>query len=158
MFWLEKRWNGLDNARNDFPNSLRRLFYLYRTSSWWSNKFWMLIHSLLCVCVGGCFWQCLLCSVFVDHPQSLLASLESLQSSQVIEEHSAQLDWIIKVTCSLGLRVKIRLLCGWVMALFNGFLSDCWYSPNFAPVFFHTHYDIVTLNLCFIMQLHASGD
>jgi len=42
------------------------------------------------------------CSLFVDHPQSLLASLESLQSSEVIEEHSAQLDWIIKVTCSLG--------------------------------------------------------
>ena len=36
--------------------------------------------------------------MFVDHPQSLLASLESLQSSEVIEEHSAQLDWIIKVT------------------------------------------------------------
>lgn len=45
----------------------------------------------------------LLCSVFVDNLQSLLASLESLQSSEVIEEHSAQLDWIIKVTCSLGL-------------------------------------------------------
>ena len=43
------------------------------------------------------------CSVFVDHPQSLLASLESLQSSEVIVEHSAQLDWIIKVTYSLGL-------------------------------------------------------
>lgn len=49
------------------------------------------------------------CSMFVDHPQSLLASLESLQSSEVIEEHSAQLDWIIKVTCSLGPSVKTRL-------------------------------------------------
>lgn len=65
------------------------------------------------------------CSVFVDHPQSLLASLESLQSSEVIEEHSAQLDWIIKVTCSLGLRIKTRLLCCWVIALLDGFMSDC---------------------------------
>ena len=42
-----------------------------------------------------------LCFVFVDNLPSLLASLESFQSSEVIEEHSAQLDWIIKVTCSL---------------------------------------------------------
>ena len=53
----------------------------------------------------GCWVRCcvwifltVFCSMFVDHPQSLLASLESLQSSEVIEEHSAQLDWIIKVT------------------------------------------------------------
>ena len=44
-----------------------------------------------------------LCSLFVDNFQSLLASLEILQSSEVFEEHSAQLDWIIKVTCSLRL-------------------------------------------------------
>ena len=66
----------------------------------------------------------LLCSVFVDHPQSLLASLESLQSSEVIEEHSAQLDWIVKVTCSLELSIKTRLLCCCVITPFNGFMSD----------------------------------
>lgn len=42
-----------------------------------------------------------LCFVFVDNLPSLLASLESFQSSEVIEEHSVQLDWIVKVTCSL---------------------------------------------------------
>ena len=63
----------------------------------------------------GCWVRCcvwifltVFCSMFVDHPQSLLASLESLQSSEVIEEHSAQLDWIIKVT---------KLLCCLVIAL-----------------------------------------
>ena len=87
------------NVWNKSPNSLRRLVYLCRTSSWRSNKF-SLFGLLLSVSVPDIV---LSCSVFVDHPQSLLASLESLQSSELIEEHSAQLDWIIKVTCSRGL-------------------------------------------------------
>ena len=49
------------------------------------------------------FLTLIFCFVFVDNLPSLLASLESLQSSEVIVEHSAQLDWIIKVTCSGGL-------------------------------------------------------
>ena len=85
------------NSRNDFSNSLRWLFPFIEFQVDYRPSFQCLVLCWVWVFLTLFF----LCFVFVDNLPSLLASLESFQSSEVIEEHSAQLDWIIKVTCSL---------------------------------------------------------